>query len=643
LIFKPINLEPKPENLKNKQMSILSINNISLAFGGPPILDLISLEIHKGQRICFLGRNGAGKSTLMKVIAGETPPDSGTIVAAPGLRIAYLPQDVPDGLSGTVTDIVMTGAGVIGEKLVRWNALAHIHSETDEFHNLQHDIDMGNGWQIQTDVKRALTQVQLDGDLDFNTLSGGMRRRVMLARALVNDPEVLLLDEPTNHLDIQSITWLENFILGSKLTVVFVTHDRKLLKRLASRIIEIDRGKLYDWSCDYETFLSRKQSVLDAEEREWERFDKKLAQEEVWIRKGVKARRTRNEGRVRALERMRDDRRKRRGRSGSVSMAISETQRSGDRVLEVRDVSFSYENKSVINNLNINVLRGDKIGIMGPNGCGKSTLLKLLLGKIEPQQGSVSFGTNLIPVYFDQLREVLDPEKTVWENVAPGGGDTVFVNGIPKHVVSYLQDFLFTTERVKSPVKQLSGGEKNRLVLARMFTQPSNVLVLDEPTNDLDTDTLELLEELLSEYKGTVLAVSHDREFLNNLVTSTLVFDQDGSVKEFVGGYDDWERQRDERVAQEQKTALPVQSQKIDKPKNQGVRKLSYKEKSALENLPKKIEDLELELHELNMQLSDPVFFQKPGFVTEAKKQIAKIESELEESFRLWEELEGKG
>jgi ABC transport system ATP-binding/permease protein len=624
-------------------MSILSINNISLAFGGPPILDSISLEIQKGQRICFLGRNGAGKSTLMKVIAGETPPDSGAIVTSPGLRIAYLPQDVPDGLSGTVSDIVMTGAGELGEKVARWNALAHVHSETDEFHNLQHDIDIGNGWQIQNDVKRALTQVQLDGDLDFNTLSGGMRRRVMLARALVNDPEVLLLDEPTNHLDIQSITWLENFILGSKLTVVFVTHDRKLLKRLASRIIEIDRGKLYDWSCDYETFLSRKQSVLDAEEREWERFDKKLAQEEVWIRKGVKARRTRNEGRVRALERMRDDRRKRRGRSGSVSMAISETQRSGDRVLEVRDVSFSYENKSVINNLNVNVLRGDKIGIMGPNGCGKSTLLKLLLGKIEPQQGSVSFGTNLIPVYFDQLREVLDPEKTVWENVAPGGGDTVFVNGIPKHVVSYLQDFLFTTERVKSPVKQLSGGEKNRLVLARMFTQPSNVLVLDEPTNDLDTDTLELLEELLSEYKGTVLAVSHDREFLNNLVTSTLVFDPDGSVKEYVGGYDDWERQRNERVAQEQKSALPVQSQKIDRPKNQGAKKLSYKEKSALENLPQKIENLELELHELNMQLSDPVFFQKPGFVTEAKKQIAMFESELEESFRLWEELEGKG
>lgn len=623
-------------------MSILSINNISLAFGGPPILDMISLEIQKGQRICFLGRNGAGKSTLMKVIAGETPPDSGAIVTTPGLRIAYLPQDVPDGLCGTVNDIVMSGAGALGEKLVRWNALAHVHSETDEFHNLQHEIDMGNGWQIQTDAKRALTQVQLDGDLDFNTLSGGMRRRVMLARALVNDPEVLLLDEPTNHLDIQSITWLENFVLGSKLTVVFVTHDRKLLKRLASRIIEIDRGKLYDWSCDYETFLIRKKSVLDAEAREWERFDKKLAQEEVWIRKGVQARRTRNEGRVRALEKMRDDRRKRRGRSGSVSMAISETQRSGDRVLEVRDVSFSYENRSVINNLNINVIRGDKIGIMGPNGCGKSTLLKLLLGKIEPQQGTVIFGTNLIPVYFDQLREVLDPEKTVWENVAPGGGDTVFVNGIPKHVVTYLQDFLFTAERVKSPVKQLSGGEKNRLVLARMFTQPSNVLVLDEPTNDLDTDTLELLEELLSEYKGTVLAVSHDREFLNNLVTSTLVFDQDGSVKEYVGGYDDWERQRDERIAQE-KNALPAQPQKNNRPKNQGARKLSYKEKTTLENLPKKIEDLERELHELNMQLADPALFQKPGFVTETKKRLATIESELEESFRLWEELEGKG
>ncbi len=622
-------------------MSILNLSNISLAFGGPLILDQISFEIEKGQRICFLGRNGTGKSTLMKVIAGEITPDNGNIITSPGLRIAYLPQDVPENISGTVFDIVVSGAGKIGEMLSNWNALANIHSESEEFHTLGHELDESNGWLIQTNANRVLGQVQLDGSIEFTSLSGGMRRRVMLARALINNPDILLLDEPTNHLDIQSITWLENFILGSKLTVVFVTHDRKLLRRLATRIVELDRGKLYDWSCDYETFLSRKQAVLDAEEREWERFDKKLAQEEVWIRKGIKARRTRNEGRVRALKKMREERRKRRTRSGSVAMAISEASRSGDMVLEATNVSFAYETKLIMENLSIIIQRGDKIGIMGPNGSGKSTLLKLLLGKLEPQHGMIKFGTNIQAVYFDQLREVLDPEKTVWQNVAPGGGDTVFVNGIPKHVVSYLQDFLFTTDRIKSPVKQLSGGERNRLVMARMFTQPSNVLVLDEPTNDLDTETLELLEELLSDYNGTVLVVSHDREFLNNLVTSTLVFEKDGVVKEYVGGYDDWERQKTD-IGDKKTISKPVRSRTMEPTKTQESKKLSYKEKTLLENLPKKIEDLEREQEELNMQMSDPVYFQKPGFVTDAKKKVSVIEAELEELYRLWEELENR-
>lgn len=622
-------------------MSILSISNISLAFGGPLILDKISFEIEKGQRICFLGRNGAGKSTLMKVIAGEIKPDSGNIITSTGLRIAYIPQDVPENLSGTVFDVVLSGAGKTGEDLVRWNKLSSMHGESEEFHVLQQKIDEVNGWTIQTNAKRALSQVQLDGSIEFATLSGGMRRRVMIARALAKDPDLLLLDEPTNHLDIQSITWLENFILGSKLTVVFVTHDRKLLRRLATRIVELDRGKLYDWSCDYDTFLSRKQAELDAEEREWERFDKKLAQEEIWIRKGVKARRTRNEGRVRALLRLRDERRKRRTHSGNVSMTISEASRSGDLVIETSDVQFSYGTKPIIKGLTINVQRGDKIGIMGPNGCGKSTLLKLLLGTLQPQHGNVKSGTNLQPVYFDQLREILDAEKTVWENVAPSGGDTVFINGTPKHVVSYLQDFLFTASRVHSPVKQLSGGEKNRLVLARMFTQPSNVMILDEPTNDLDTETLELLEELLTDYKGTVLVVSHDREFLNNLVTSTLVFEQDGIAREYIGGYDDWERQKTDSIGKEP-VSKPANQCKAEQPKVQGTKKLSYKEKLLLENLPKKIEELEQKQSEINSQMADPVFFQKPGFITDAKKRLSAIETELEESYQLWEDLDSR-
>lgn len=621
-------------------MSVLNLSNISLAFGGPLVLDKVSLEIEKGQRICVLGRNGTGKSTLMKVIAGEIKPDSGTIVSSPGLRIAYLLQDVPEDLSGKVIEIVMSGAGSLGEKLVKWNALSRVHSESEEFHELQKEIDENNGWSIQVNAEKALSQVSLDGEMEISSLSGGMRRRVMLAKALIKNPDILLLDEPTNHLDIQSITWLENFLLGSKLTTVFVTHDRKLLKRLATRIVELDRGKLYDWSCDYETFLMRKQSLLDAEEKEWERFDKKLAQEEVWIRKGIKARRTRNEGRVRALNRMRQERSKRRTRTGNAVMAISEAQRSGDMVIDVSDVSFAYEGKPVINHLSITIERGDKIGIMGPNGCGKSTLLRLLLGKVAPQQGIVRAGTNLMPVYFDQLREVLDPDKNVWENVAPGGGDTVFVNGSPKHVVTYLQEFLFTADRVRTPVKYLSGGERNRLVMARLFTQPSNVLVLDEPTNDLDTDTLELLEELLSDYRGTVLVVSHDREFLDNLVTSTLVFEQENRIKEYIGGYGDWEKQK--IVSPDKETPKQSIVTKAEQPKSQGPKKLSYKEKLLLENIPKKIEELESEQNQIHSNMSDPVYFKKNGFITDAKKRLSEIEAELNENYQLWENLEAR-
>ncbi len=622
-------------------MAIINLSNISIAFGGPCILDSISLDVQKGQRICILGRNGTGKSTLLKVIAGELTPDCGSVIKEPGLRVAYLSQDVPDDFSGTVADIIIAGAGRSGEMLVRWNLLHDAGSESEELHNLQHGLDISDGWLIQTTAERLLTQMQLDGSQDFSTLSGGMRRRVMLARTLVREPDVLLLDEPTNHLDITSIQWIESFILNTNLTLLFVTHDRKLLKRLATRIVEIDRGTLYDWSCDYETFLERKKAVLDAEEREWERFDKKLAQEEVWIRKGVKARRTRNEGRVRALISMRNERLKRRERIGTVSMSISESGRSGDRVIETKNISYTWGKTPVIHSLTLTVIRGDKIGIMGPNGCGKTTLLKLLLGKLQPTEGSIQFGTNLEPVYFDQHRAVLDTEKTIWENVAPGG-DTVFVNGKQQHIISYLQDFLFTAERAKTPVKYLSGGERNRLVLARMFTQASNVLVMDEPTNDLDIETLELLEELLGSYNGTVLVVSHDREFLNNLVTSVLVFEGNASVKEYVGGYDDWERQKlelESKVEKPRENALTVKEEKTEKGSS---KKLSYKEKKLLESLPLKIEQLELEQSELNEKLADPAYFQKAGFVSETKVLLTSIEDELEKAYQLWQELESR-
>jgi ABC transport system ATP-binding/permease protein len=620
-------------------MSLVSLHNINIAFGGPLLLESVSLDIQKGQRICFLGRNGAGKSTFMKIIAGEIPPDSGEIIAAPGVRIAYLPQEVPVGISGTVFEVVAAGAGTVGSNLALLHRCIALHGDSEQISGLHHYLDQHDGWKIQTSVERVLDQTGVSGPAEFETLSGGLRRRVMLARALVRDPALLLLDEPTNHLDMDSIAWLESFILGAKLTVLFVTHDRRLLRRIATRIIELDRGRLVDWSCDYETFLVRKQAVLDAEESAWARFDKKLAQEEVWIRRGIKARRTRNEGRVRALKKMRDERKKRRSRTGAVSMAISTAQRSGDRVLEAENVCFSYGATPVIAGLSTTIMRGDRIGIIGPNGCGKTTLLGLLLAKLEPESGAIRFGTKLAPVYFDQLRETLDPQKTVWENVAPGGGDTVFVNGAPRHVITYLQDFLFTSDRAKCPLMQLSGGERNRLMLARLFAQESNVLAFDEPTNDLDTETLELLEEILLAYRGTVLVVSHDREFLNNVVTGTLVFEGNGVVKEYVGGYDDWQAAQ-LHTQPVTKTALVAAAKKhastIGLPE---IKKLSFKEKRELESLPTLIEQFEREHEELSLQMADPVFFRKPGFITSSKERLAQIGNDLSTAYGRWEKL----
>jgi ABC transport system ATP-binding/permease protein len=629
-------------------MSFVSLHGISIAFGGSPLLDGVSLNIQQGQRISFLGRYGAGKSTLMKILAGEVIPDAGDIVTAPGVRIAYLPQEIPEGLSGSLFEIVAAGAGKTGEAINRMHRLTHEKGNVDQIHQLHQFLADHDGWKTETAINRALEQVQLEGAEDFSLLSGGMRRRALLARALVCEPDLLLLDEPTNHLDIDSITWIERFILGAKLTVLFVTHDRRFLKRIATRIIELDRGKLVDWSCDYETFLARKQAVLDAEEAAWAQFDKKLAQEEAWIRRGIRARRTRNEGRVRALIRLRDERRQRRERSGAVAMEISTAGRSGNRVLEAKNISFSYDEKPLVSNLSTTIMRGDRIGILGPNGCGKTTLINLLLGKLELQSGTLTFGTNLAVAYFDQLRAFLDPEKSVWENVAADGRDTVLVNGTTRHIISYLQDFLFTSDRAKSPVKQLSGGERNRLMLARMFTQPANLLIFDEPTNDLDTETLELLEELLLEYQGTVLVVSHDRQFLNNVVTTTLVFEGNGIIGEYVGGYDDWERldssKNKIRGKKEQDIAEKSKQNRILSENSQpaGPKRLSYKETRELQELPHRIEQLEKELQELNIGMADPALYGKPGFINDAKERIIKLEQELSLAYVKWEELEGR-
>ncbi len=624
-------------------MSLMSFRSVSVAFGGPAVLENISLEIHRGQRICLLGRNGVGKSTLMKVAAGLVQPDTGEVVKDPTVHAAYVPQDVPRECEGTAFDIVAEGAGEAGRTLAAFHRLSDQSPSSDKLIELHSALDKQDGWRLETVIRTTLDKMGLEAEAAFGTLSGGMRRRVILARALSTEPDLLLLDEPTNHLDIDSILWLEQFLLTAGPTLLFVTHDRALLRRLATRIIELDRGGLVDWSCDYDTFLARKQAVLEAEVKDWERFDKKLAQEEAWIRRGIKARRTRNEGRVRALKKMREERRKRRTRSGDVSMSISEANRSGNRILEAENVGFSYDDRTIVREFSTTVMRGDRIGIVGPNGSGKTTLLRLLLGKLQPQEGEIRFGEKLEISYFDQLREVLDPEKSVWENVAPTGGDTVFVGGQPRHIVAYLRDFLFTSERVKSPVKQLSGGEKNRLMLARLFTQPANVLVFDEPTNDLDAETLELLEELLGEFTGTVLAVSHDRSFLNNVATGILSFEGNGKVKEYVGGYDDWMDQR--KAALAESAAGVAEAKKKSPPRRENSRKdeakkLSYREKEELEKLPARIESLEAELARLQEQMADPEHFQKPGFIADAKNRISQIDEELGAAYEKWTELE---
>jgi ATP-binding cassette subfamily F protein uup len=624
-------------------MPLVTLQDVFLSYGQPPLIDHLDLVIEPNERVCLIGRNGAGKSTLMKIITGQVTPDEGSIKRASGVKVAQLEQSVPHDTSGTVFDVIAQGMGAEGELVKTFHHLIQqlnvdpSPKVMNAYEECQAELDRVNGWDINSRVEAIITKMELDPDVDISSLSGGYKRRVLLARALVCDPDLLLLDEPTNHLDIEAIQWVEQFLLKWEGSLLFISHDRRFMDNLANRFIEIDRGKLQDYNCDYSTYLVRKEENLEIEDRQNALFDKRLSQEEVWIRQGIKARRTRNEGRVRALESMRREHADRRKQLGTARMDIQAAEKSGKIVAEADNVSFAFDNgKQVVKNFSTLIQRGDKVGFIGRNGVGKTTLIKLLLGELTPQQGSIKTGTNLNIAYFDQYRSALDEEKTVQDNVS-GGRDMLEIGGKQRHVISYLQDFLFAPERCRQPVKALSGGERNRLLLAKLFTQPSNILVLDEPTNDLDIDTLDLLEELLIDYKGTVILVSHDRAFLNNVVTSTLVFDGSGTIEQYIGGYDDWLRQR--KTEKATKVAAPkaqAKSATISK-------KLSYNDQRELDGLPAEIEKMEIQIAATSELISKPGFYQGDRPSIEAvETQLAAEQKKLAECYARWELLENQ-
>ncbi|MFP6613763.1 MAG: ATP-binding cassette domain-containing protein [Pirellulales bacterium] len=598
-------------------MALVSVDDLSIGFRGPPLLDSVSCQIEAGQRIGLLGRNGAGKTTFLRLLSGDEQPDQGQVRLSLGAKVSLLRQDVPQNLSAIVFDVVAEGLAAIGQS----------GSNGDD------------DWKSRNQVEQIISRMQLAADAGFDVLSSGMKRRVLLARALVSAPDLLLLDEPTNHLDIDAINWLEEFLGRWDATLVFVTHDRMFLGRMADRILEIDRGRLFDWSCDYDTFLQRKEAALEVEEKQNALFDKRLAQEESWIRQGIKARRTRNEGRVRALKEMRRQLGERRVANGQVKLRIEQGQRSGNLIAEADQVLFAYDEREIVRDFSTTIMRGDKVGLIGPNGAGKTTLLRILLGQLSPQQGSVRLGTNLKIAYFDQLREQLDENLTVQENVGDGG-DSVQIGGQSTHIMGYLRDFLFSPQRARTPVRFLSGGERNRILLARLFAKPANVIVLDEPTNDLDAETLELLETRLVEFPGTLLLVSHDRTFLNNVVTSTIAFESDG-VKEYVGGYDDWLRQSaavDKPVTGQMRTARSKSSKPCG---SEDKRRLSYNEQRELAALPATIEQLESEISAMHQTMADPAFYQLPSSqIAAAQSRHTELERNLAAAYARWEELE---
>ncbi|MGE5172509.1 MAG: ATP-binding cassette domain-containing protein [Betaproteobacteria bacterium] len=627
-------------------MALVSLQNVNVGFGGPPLLEGVDLSIDRGERVCLVGGNGTGKSTIMRLITKEVKPDGGKIVYQQGVRITLLIQEVPHTLPGSVFDIVSSAFGEQGKLLAEYHhasgKLAHDHSKKlmAELEEIQHKLEAAGGWQMQQRVETILSRLTLPEDAEFSGLSGGLKRRVLLAKALAGEPDLLLLDEPTNHLDIDAIAWLEEFLLEFNGTLLFVTHDRMLLQKLATRIVDLDRGRLTSWPGNYRTYLERKQASLDAKAVENAKFDKKLAAEEAWIRQGVKARRTRNEGRVRALKELRRIRAARREAMGTVRMQVQESDRTGKLVIDAQNVTYGYDDRAVIRNFSTTIICGDKVGIIGPNGSGKTTLLKILLGDLTPQNGLVKHGTNLEIAYLDQHRAQLNDEKTVQDNVA-NDGDYVTLNGNRRHVIGYLQDFLFTPERARSPVKVLSGGERNRLLLAKLFAKPSNVLVLDEPTNDLDIETLDLLEELLMDYPGTVLLVSHDRAFINNVVTSTLALEGKGMVNEYVGGYDDWLRQSLRKNEAAAAPAKKEEKKETSRPQREKARKRTFKEQKELEALPQRIEKLETEQRQILAAMVDPAFYRESGNkVSEYKAKLEALEMELAEAYSRWEELD---
>jgi ATP-binding cassette subfamily F protein uup len=631
-------------------MPYITLENASLAYGLTPLLDHADFLLDPGERVGLIGRNGTGKSSLLKVIAGESKLDDGTVWRAPGVRLAYVPQEPLLDPEHTVFEAVSEGLGNLRQVLIDYHAVSHAMGEPDadttalldQMQHLQHELEAQDGWQVQARVETVLSRLSLPADTPVSTLSGGWRKRVALARALVAVPEILLMDEPTNHLDLDAIEWLEQMLLDFKGALLFITHDRRFLDSLATRIVELDRGHLTEFKGNFTAYQIKKAELLEIEATHAAKFDKVLAQEEAWIRQGIKARRTRNEGRVRRLERLRLERAARRERQGNVRLAVDAGERSGKLVAELTHVRKSFGDRVIINDFSTRILRGDRIGLLGPNGAGKSTLLKLILGELEPDSGEIKRGTNLNIAYFDQMREQLNEEATLADTISPGS-DFVEIGNERKHVISYLEDFLFPPQRSRAPVKSLSGGERNRLLLARLFARPANVLVLDEPTNDLDIDTLELLEELLQDFGGTLFLVSHDRAFLENTVTQVIAFEGNGQLTEFGGGYDDWRRFTEQRAAEaivEKPKAAPAQKPVAAKP---APSKLSFKETHELAALPDKIEALETEQNTLNAELADPdIYRTDPQRAKVLQTRLAAIDTELEQVMLRWEELESK-
>ncbi|UUY06844.1 ATP-binding cassette domain-containing protein [Pseudomonas sp. J452] len=636
-------------------MTLLKFTEVSLAYGAMPLLDKVSWQIARGERACIIGRNGTGKSSMLRLVKGDQMADDGEIWRAPGLKIGELPQELPRADERTVFDVVAEGLAGVGELLARYHHLSqNIHTDEDlnQLMHVQQELEAKDGWRLQQLVDSTLSRLQLPADKTLAELSGGWRRRVLLAQALVSEPDLLLLDEPTNHLDIGAIAWLEEALLGFNGAVLFITHDRSFLQNLATRILELDRGGLIDWNGDYASFLVHKEQQLAAEETANALFDKRLAQEEVWIRQGIKARRTRNEGRVRALKEMRQERSERRERQGKANIQLETADKSGKQVMVVESVSFAHPGgPKLVDDFSFVLQRSDRIGLLGANGTGKTTLLKMLLGDLQPTSGKIEVGTKLEVAYFDQLRHQLEPEKTVIDNVAEGR-DFITIDGQNRHVLSYLGDFLFSPQRARTPVKALSGGERARLLLAKLFSKPANLLVLDEPTNDLDVETLELLEEVLLNFPGTVLMVSHDRAFLDNVVTSTLVFEGEGRVREYVGGYQDWLRQGgsprllgvgESKSGKAELSAVapaaPVVEPAAEVPA--AKKKLSYKLQRELEAIPGQIDALEKQLAELQAQIAAPAFYQQPAVTTAAVlDRLQSLQEELDQLLERWAELE---